>query len=207
VSLANWKNLYYLSPFSYDWFFAYLDYGQYGNATADQQTAAVNAAASAAMRAGQLSAVGQSYAADIGPVNWPATVSEASGAAPVAPGSIVNIYGSNLASTGAAATVLPLPFTLGGSSVTVTDDAGAQAAMPLFYAGPQQITAQIPEGVNAGPVVLTIATPSGGAQSTVMLAAVAPGLISANGTGTGPPAAQVVTTQANGTQTFGYAFN
>jgi uncharacterized protein (TIGR03437 family) len=207
VKLSYWKNLYYLSPFSFDWFFAYLDYNQFGNASTDQQTAAINAAASAAMRAGELSPVGQSYAAAIGPVNRPVTVSAASDTAPVAPGSIVSIYGTNLASTAAEAPSVPLPFTLGGASVTVTDNTGSQAAMPLFYAGPLQINAQIPDGVHTGPAVLTIATPSGGTQSTVMLAAVAPGLISANGDGKGAPAAQVVTTHANGTQTFGYAYN
>jgi uncharacterized protein (TIGR03437 family) len=207
VKLAYWKNLYFLSPFSGDWFFAYLDYSQYGNATADQQTTDLNAAASAAMRAGQLSAVGQSYRAAIGPVSWPVTVSAASGTAPVAPGSIVSIYGSNLASIGSAATSGPLPFTLGGSSVTVTDNTGFQAEMPLFYAGPPQINAQIPGGVNTGPAILTITTPSGGVQSTVMLASVAPGLFSANGDGKGAPAAQVVTNHADGTQTFSYPFN
>ncbi|MGO9229574.1 MAG: hypothetical protein ACLQKA_10255 [Bryobacteraceae bacterium] len=207
VKLAYWKDLYFLSPFSGDWFFAYLDYGQFGNETVAQQTSALNAAASAAMRAGQLSAVGQAYAAAIGPVNWPVTVSAASGTTPVAPGSIVSIYGNNLASTAASAASPPLPFTLGGASVTITDNTGLQAALPLFYAGPQQINAQIPEGVNTGPAVLMIATPSGGAQSTVMLATVAPGLFSANGDGKGAPAAQVVTNHANGTQTFGYAFD
>jgi uncharacterized protein (TIGR03437 family) len=207
VKLSYWKNLYYLSPFSYSWFFAYLDYNQYGNATTDQQTTAINAAASVAMRAGQLSAVGQSYAAAIGPVNWPVTVSAASDTAPVAPGSIVSIYGTNLASTAAQAASVPLPFTLGGANVTVTDNNGYQAAMPLFYAGPLQINAQIPEGVNTGAAVLTIATPSGGIQSTVMLATVAPGLFSANGDGKGAPAAQVVTTHADGTQTFSYPYN
>ena len=207
VKLAYWKNLYYLSPFSFDWFFAYLDYNQYGNATTGQQTTAINAAASAAMRAGELSAVGQSYAAAIGPVNRPATVSAASDLAPVAPGSIVSIYGGNLAANIAGAASVPLPFTLGGASVTVTDDTGSQAPMPLFYAGPLQINAQIPSGVNSGAAVLTISTPSGGVQSTVMLATVAPGLISANGDGKGAPAAQVVATHADGTQTFGYAFN
>ncbi|MGA2724719.1 MAG: hypothetical protein ABSG79_20200 [Bryobacteraceae bacterium] len=207
VKLSYWKNLYYLSPFSDDWFFAYLDYDQYGNDTTDQQTTAINAAASAAMRAGQLSAVGQSYAAAIGPMSWPVTVSAASDTTPVAPGSIVSIYGSNLASTAAEATSVPLPFTLGGASVTVTDNNGSQAAMPLFYAGPQQINAQIPEGVNTGPAVLTIATPSGGIESTVMLATVAPGLISANGDGKGAAAAQVVTSHADGTQSLAYAYN
>jgi uncharacterized protein (TIGR03437 family) len=209
VKLAYWKNLYFLSPFPFDWFFAYLDYNQYGNDTTAQQTAAINAAASAAMRAGQLSPVGQSYAAAIGPVNWPVTVSAASGTAPAAPGSIVSIYanGTNLAAAAASAPSLPLPYTLGGASVTVTDNTGSQAPMPLFYAGPQQINAQIPGGVNDGPAVLTIAAPSGGLQSTLMLASVAPGLISANGDGKGAAAAQVVTNHADGTQTFGYSFN
>ena len=207
VKLSYWKNLYYLSPFPEDLFFAYLDYNQFGNDTVTQQTTALNLAASAAMRTGQLSSVGQSYAAAIGPVSRPVTVSAASGTAPVAPGSIVSIYGSNLATTGVAAASLPLPFTLGGSSVTVTDNTGAQAAMPLFYAGPQQINAQIPAGVNPGPAVLTIAAPQGGVVSTVMLAAVAPGLISANGDGKGAAAAQVVTAHADGTQTLGYSFN
>ena len=207
VKLAYWKNLYYLSPFNSDSFFAYLDYNQYGNDTVAQQTAALNAAASAAMRAGELGSVGQSYAAAIGPVNWPVTVSAASGTAPVAPGSIVSVYGSNLAATAMSATSQPLPFALGGASVTVTDNTGSQAAMPLFYAGPQQINAQIPGGVNTGAAVLTISTPSGGVQSTVMLALVAPGLISANGNGKGPAAAEVVTNHADGTQTFGYTFN
>jgi len=209
VKLAYWKNLYFLSPFSNDWFFAYLDYNQYGNGATAQQTTAINAAASAAMRAGQLSSVGQAYAAAIGPVNRPVTLSAASGTAPVAPGSIVSVYsnGTNLAATAASAASLPLPYTLGGASVTVTDNNGSQSAMPLFYAGPQQINAQIPGGVNAGPAVLTIAAASGGVQSTVMLATVAPGLFSANGDGKGPAAAEVVTNHADGTQTLGYSYN
>jgi uncharacterized protein (TIGR03437 family) len=206
VKLSYWKNVYYLSPFSFDWFFAYLDYNQYGNATTDQQTTAINAAASAAMRAGQLSAVGQSFAAAIGPLSRPVTVSAASDTAPVAPGSIVSIYGTNLASTGTQATS-PLPFTLSGASVTITDSNGSQSPMPLFYAGPLQINAEIPSGVGTGAAVLTVTTPSGGVESTVMLATVAPALFSANGDGKGAPAAQVVTTHADLTQTLTYPYN
>ena len=44
-------------------------------------------------------------------------------------------------------------------------------------------------------------------QSSVMLAAVAPGLISANGDGKGAAAAQAVTTHASGMQTSAYTFN
>jgi uncharacterized protein (TIGR03437 family) len=166
----------------------------------------VQEAASAAMRGGQLSSVEHSYAAAIGSVGWPVRVSAASGTAPVARESIVAINRSNLASTGTPATSLPLLFTLAGSSVTVTDDTGPQPAMPLFYAGPQQIDTQIPDSLNTGPAVLTIATPSGGVQSTVMLPAVALGSFAANGNGQGAAAAQFVTTHAEGSSAFGDAF-
>jgi uncharacterized protein (TIGR03437 family) len=132
----------------------------------------------------------------------PVTVSAASGTAPVAPGSIVSIYGSNLATTAMSATSLPLPTNLSGTSVTVTDSSGAKTALPLFYAGPSQINAEIPSSAATGGATVTITTTSNGTlTSPVTLAAIAPGLFSANQTGAGVAAAQFVTDQANGTQT------
>ena len=57
----------------------------------------------------------------------------------LAPGSIVFIAGSNLATASAQATSTPLPLTLGGTSVTI----GGLPA-PLFYVSPELITAQVP---------------------------------------------------------------
>jgi uncharacterized protein (TIGR03437 family) len=128
-------------------------------------------------------------------------VSAASGTAPVAPGSIVSIYGSDLAASAASATTLPLPTSLGGASVTVTDSSGAQTALPLFYASPKQINAEIPQSAATGGATLTITTASGSQKAPVTLAAVAPGLFSANQTGAGVAAAQFVADQSNGTQT------
>jgi len=130
----------------------------------------------------------------------PVAVSAASGTAPVAPGSIVSIYGSNLASTAMSATTLPLPLSLGGTSVSITDSTGAQATLPLFYAGPTQINAEIPQAVNAGGATLTISTGSGAQTSPVTVAQIAPGLFSANQTGAGVAAAQFVS-DTNGAQT------
>jgi len=131
----------------------------------------------------------------------PVTVSAASGTAPVAPGSIVSIYGSNLATVGTSATTLPLPFSLDGTSVSITDSSGVQADLPLFYAGPSQINAEIPETAVAGAATLTISSVANGNQTaSVTLAAVAPGLFSANQTGKGVAAAQFVSNQADGTQ-------
>lgn len=123
----------------------------------------------------------------------PVTVSAASGASLVAPGSIVSIYGANLATSAASATSLPLPTTLGGASVAITDSAGAKSALSLFYAGPTQINAAIPAGVQPGAAVITVTTPSGSQTGVVQLAAVAPGLFSANASGQGVAAAQIVT--------------
>jgi uncharacterized protein (TIGR03437 family) len=134
----------------------------------------------------------------------PVAVSAASGTAPVANGSIVSIYrngGSNLATIPTSATTLPLPTNLGGTSVTITDSSGAKTSLPLFYAGPTQINAEIPQGAAAGGASLTISTASGSQTAPVTLAAVAPGLFSANQTGTGVAAAQFVADQANGAQT------
>jgi uncharacterized protein (TIGR03437 family) len=138
----------------------------------------------------------------------PATVlSAASGTAPVAPGSIVSIYGSSLATIGTSATIIPLPTNLGGTSVTITDSSGATAALPLFYAGPTQINAEIPQTASTGTATLTITTPSGTQTASVMLAAVAPGLFAANQNGKGVSAAQLVTNQSNGQQTVVDIFN
>jgi uncharacterized protein (TIGR03437 family) len=134
----------------------------------------------------------------------PVTVSAASGTAPVAPGSIVSIYrkgGSNLATIAMSATSLPLPTNLGGTSVTITASSGAQTALPLFYASPSQINAEIPQSAVAGGATLTITTGSVSQTAPLTLAAVAPGLFSANQTGAGVAAAQFVADQADGTQT------
>src|SRR5579871_538226 len=59
--------------------------------------------------------------------------------APVAPGSIVSVFGQQLGSTPLSATKTPLPTTLGGVSVNV---GGINA--PLFYGSSGQINAQVP---------------------------------------------------------------
>jgi len=92
----------------------------------------------------------------------------------------------------ATAGSLPLPTNLGGSSVTLTDSGGAQVSPPLCYAGPSQINAAIPTGIYSGPAVVPVSTPSGSQTCAVQIAAVAPGLSSANANGTGVAAAQIV---------------
>ncbi len=59
---------------------------------------------------------------------------------PMAPGSIISVFGSGIAdSTAGQATSLPLPTTLGGATLTI----GGVAA-PLYYSSASQINAQVP---------------------------------------------------------------
>ena len=60
-------------------------------------------------------------------------------------GTVLQIYGSNFSASSAQATALPLPTTLGGTSVTI----GGIAA-PLYYVGPNQIDAQLPHELTPG---------------------------------------------------------
>jgi uncharacterized protein (TIGR03437 family) len=104
-------------------------------------------------------------------------VDAASFTAPVVPGSLVSIFGSNLAGTGIAADVIPLPLALGGVSVSFN---GIPA--PLLYVSPQQINAQLPwEVLTAGPVSVVVSNGTASAPQTVQVAAIAPGLFTVGG--------------------------
>jgi uncharacterized protein (TIGR03437 family) len=73
-------------------------------------------------------------------------------AGPVAAGSVVSLFGTNLAlraesASGSAA----WPKVLGGTSVFVNG-----VAAPLGYVGPTQINAQVPFDTEAGPATVTV---------------------------------------------------
>jgi adhesin/invasin len=76
--------------------------------------------------------------------------------APVAPGSIVSIFGVNLSSSTALAGALPLPTKLGGTTATVNG-----VALPLFYVSPNQVNAQLPFEVPPGAATAIVANESG----------------------------------------------
>jgi uncharacterized protein (TIGR03437 family) len=149
-------------------------------------------------------------------VPTPQMLSAASGTAPVSAGSIVAIYGGNFAN-GVTSAMLPLPSELGGVSanfkiVNILGQPLSGGAMPLFYVSPRQINAQVPADVffppcneGSGSVYSTsiqITTPLGGQTAMVSVTpAPAPGLFTANETGSGVAAAQFVTNLPNGTQT------
>jgi len=69
---------------------------------------------------------------------------------PVAPGSLVSLFGVSLAPAGLAASA-PWPRVLGGSSVFING-----VAAPLAYVSPAQINAQIPYETQSGPATVNV---------------------------------------------------
>ena len=72
---------------------------------------------------------------------------------PLSPGSIISIFGNDLADSETAGGV-PLPRMLGGVCVTANE-----VAIPLFATSPTQINAQMPSDLGTGRVTLTVRSP------------------------------------------------
>jgi uncharacterized protein (TIGR03437 family) len=218
VNFANWKGLIYVSPFWTRYFWAYLNYNQEQSVGAaldmDSSVAEqiLNDATTQFVNAIQNSTpptfTGQAYQGAIATAEVKAvtSVSAAGYGATVAPNSIVSLFAANIATQVSVATnppPAPLPTSLGGVSATITDISGNATPIALIAVTPGQIDAVLPAGLQAGPAVVNLTT-SSGAQITgdATLAAAAPSLFSANQTGKGTAAAQVVIGHADGSQTL-----
>lgn len=110
----------------------------------------------------------------------------------VAPGSIVSVYGSNLASSGLLADAVPLPTTLNGVSLRFNGN----VAGPAFFAGPNQTNVQVPWELS-GQTQATLSATVGGTTSNVVpvnLASFAPGIFTINQQGSGQGAILIAAT-------------
>jgi uncharacterized protein (TIGR03437 family) len=115
----------------------------------------------------------------------------------VSPSSLASLFGANLAAGTAQATSLPLPTTLGGVTVTLTDAAGAQHMAPLIYVSPGQINFEVPDGTAQGPATFAVSNPTATQMFTGSVQPIAPALFSMNGNGTGVAAAIAIAVQAS----------
>jgi uncharacterized protein (TIGR03437 family) len=89
-----------------------------------------------------------------------------------------------MASGTVAATTIPLPTSLDGNTVTVTDSAGVTRSAPLYFVSPGQINFEIPLGTAAGTATVTIQNQNGTIQSTtIQIGGVSPGIFPLNGSG------------------------
>lgn len=119
-----------------------------------------------------------------------AIINAGSGGDVIAPGSIASAFGRQVGASTVSATSLPLPTTLGGVSIDVTDSANALGMASLFYVSPNQINFVVPDSTKTGTATVKILGGANSPQSAnVQVAAVAPGLFTANGAGVGVAAA------------------
>jgi uncharacterized protein (TIGR03437 family) len=134
-------------------------------------------------------------------------VSAASGTAPVAPDSLVSIYGDQLAAGPVSAALLPWPMTLGGASVVFRDSAGVDRLAALKFVSAGQINAVVPADVPVG-TAMVIARNNGvdGMSGSVTIANTAPGIFSGDGSGKGGAAAYVQLFRADGSVLFQVTF-
>jgi uncharacterized protein (TIGR03437 family) len=131
-------------------------------------------------------------------------VSAANALAVLAPDSIGSVYGTELAGATASASAASTPATeLGGISLQVRDSAGVARLAQLLYVSPTQINFVLPAEAAVGYATLNIETGPGsfveGARAT-LVQTVAPGIFTADQTGTGVAAATAVRVLPSGEQ-------
>lgn len=101
----------------------------------------------------------------------------------VAPDSIVNAYGSGLATGPVVASGTP-PTSLGGTTVTITDSSGASAAAPIFFVSPGQVNYAAPASLALGTATVTVNAGDGTSHSgPVTVADVQPAVFTLNAAG------------------------
>ncbi|MEP7340443.1 MAG: carboxypeptidase regulatory-like domain-containing protein [Acidobacteriota bacterium] len=110
-----------------------------------------------------------------------AMVNAASYDATVAPGAIAALFGTGMATQTAIASTLPLPKTLGGTTVKIN---GLDA--PLFFVSANQINLQVPSGVTAGAANIQVfnnGIAAAVATGTATVADAAPGIFTVDSSG------------------------
>ena len=135
------------------------------------------------------------------------TVSAAGYTGPVAPASIVAGFGVTGAADGAAQ-MIPLPTSLGGVSIRVTDSEGADSPAEFFFSSNLQSNFLIPAGTALGDAVLTVFQGDQIlATGSVRIEPIAPGLFAANNDGMGVAAARFILVLPDNSQVEDFIFD
>lgn len=121
----------------------------------------------------------------------------------VAAESILAGFGPNLATSIAVADGTPLPLTLGGVSALVRDAAGVERSAPLFFVSPTQINYLVPGGASIGEASITVKQNNNVISAgRLQIAAVAPGLFTADASSRGIAVGTVLRVKADGSQSY-----
>lgn len=123
--------------------------------------------------------------------------------AAVAPSSVTSLFGTNLATSTVSATTTPLPTTLGGVTVAVTDSANVTRNAPLFFVSAGQLNFQVPIGTATGRAKVAVRRADGTTvNGDLLVKTVGPGLFAANANGQGLGAIVGLRVSASGAQSY-----
>jgi uncharacterized protein (TIGR03437 family) len=103
-------------------------------------------------------------------------------AGPVAPGSLLSIYGSGFAVAESVSPALPLPTAVAGTTVTINN-----IAAPILYSSPGQMNVQVPYEISPGTAVVAVNNACGASAPMIFPVSQAAPYIWQNGPG-GPAA-------------------
>jgi uncharacterized protein (TIGR03437 family) len=121
----------------------------------------------------------------------------------ISSGAIASLYGIGLSDSTAQTQSANLPTSLANVSVSVQDSGGAEQTAPLFFVSPAQINFLVPAGLANGSATVSVQKNSSAvAISPIQLTTVAPGLFTANASGTGVAAAYFATAANPAVLTF-----
>jgi uncharacterized protein (TIGR03437 family) len=158
-----------------------------------------------------LSPTGSTYPSTLQTLTHPpgtlASANAAYGTYSLAANALSYAYGSNLAATTQQATSSTFPTTLGGVTVAVKDSLGTSRPAQLAYVSPTQVNYIVPAGTAGGTATVTVNSNSAVvATGTALISSVAPGVYTADLSGHGPAAAQLITVHSDNTQSFSFPF-
>lgn len=126
----------------------------------------------------------------------------------VAPGSIVSGWGTNLAASTAVAnnnpgsSVVTLPEMLGNVRLSILDSTKTARMAGIYMVSPGQINYLLPDATAQGAATLTVTNGTSTLMGPLLVSNIAPAIFTADGSGQGVPAAQVLRATAAGQVTY-----
>ncbi|MBL8172977.1 MAG: hypothetical protein JNJ50_32935 [Acidobacteria bacterium] len=134
-------------------------------------------------------------------ISW---ITNAASYLPIASSSAIHsLFGQNLTSSTVIASATPLPTTLGGVTVSLTDKNNVTRTAPLFFVSAGQVNFQLPADTAAGRAKVTVKKQDGSTTTgDLLVKSVAPGMFAANATGQGVGSLLALRVDATGKQTY-----
>ncbi len=141
---------------------------------------------------------------DLSPPASLSVVNNASYAAgAIAPQEFVSLFAPGIANTTLTAASLPLPQSLGSTTVQIADSSGNTALAQLFSVSPNQVNILLPSGLAAGPAkIIVFQGITNIYTGSATIASSSPGLYSMNSDGAGVAAADAFRATASGSHIF-----